>query len=526
MLLLGKGENTALTGHRFSVRIDEPGGADICALMLDSSGQVTSDTDFVFFNQPRSDGVSLSAGGIDIDFDEIPAAISSIICAFSVDSGTPGLDIGPVPHAMVTDTSGMPLFGYNATGLTEERAVIVFEFYRRQPAWKLRAVGQGYRDGLAALATAHGVQVEADQASPPPEAAATGLAAQPTGNQPPGTSDPERQLRVLAGIFEDAARSAAGYRSAIGFAEQRRERELGDLLADPRLRNSTSTPVLIKADQRYADLVTRATADHRRDVDHLTRELRQLTPVLPAALAPWEEPVWRAGPFAESAGIRVGELFLPEAPDLLIPLVLGVPLHRPLWLLAGSGGVADGSRIGGAVGMARALIIRLLAADRSLRLQVCDTDGALISALGDLAAAAAGVLGGPVARTAQQRSESLTMLAERVDLIEMARSGNAMDALPVADNPALLVLTDVGVGFEPEDHSALRYLIEHGARSGVQVILLGDPVDAETAVPLARASLILQAGAAESISDGWVGLPWTFTADNGPSDPASIVFGR
>lgn len=417
MLLLGKGENTALTGHRFSVRIDDPGGADICALMLDSSGQVTSDTDFVFFNQPRSDGVSLSAGGIDIDFDEIPAAISSIICAFSVDSGTPGLDIGPVPHAMVTDTSGLPLFGFNATGLAEERAVIVFEFYRRPPAWKLRAVGQGYRDGLAALAKAHGVDVADDGDSAAPAAGESPMAVLGSGDSPPGTSGPQRQLRVLAGIFEDAARSAAGYRSAVEFAERRREQELGDLQADLRQRNSASAPVVIKADLRYADLVTRATADHRRDVDQLAQELRDLTPALPAALSPWDAPVWQAGRYGDerrlpSAGLRVGELSLPEAPDLLIPLVIGVPLQRPLWLLAANAGVdpsvgshSGGSPAGGAVAMARALIYRLLAADPTLRLQVCDAGGALVNALGALAAPTAGVLAGPVGRTAEQRSE-------------------------------------------------------------------------------------------------------------------------
>jgi len=116
------------------------------------------------------------------------------------------------------------------------------------------------------------------------------------------------------------------------------------------------------------------------------------------------------------------------------------------------------------------------------------------------------------------------MLAERVDLMEMARSAGALDALPMLDNPALLVLTEVGTGFEPDDYSALWYLIEHGPRSGVQILLLGDPTDGPNMLP-ARASLILQAGAAAGISDGWVGLPWTFCADYGPPDTASIRFG-
>jgi hypothetical protein len=44
------------------------------------------------------------------------------------------------------------------------RAMVVAEFYRRavdgRPGWKLRALGQGWADGLGGLARAHGVQVD------------------------------------------------------------------------------------------------------------------------------------------------------------------------------------------------------------------------------------------------------------------------------------------------------------------------------------------------------------------------------
>ncbi len=41
-----------------------------------------------------------------------------------------------------------------------ERAVLLAELYRRGTTWKLRAIGQGYADGLAGLATDFGVRVE------------------------------------------------------------------------------------------------------------------------------------------------------------------------------------------------------------------------------------------------------------------------------------------------------------------------------------------------------------------------------
>lgn len=43
--------------------------------------------------------------------------------------------------------------------MSTERAVVLFEFYRRDSTWKVRAVGQGYDDGLTGLARDFGVTV-------------------------------------------------------------------------------------------------------------------------------------------------------------------------------------------------------------------------------------------------------------------------------------------------------------------------------------------------------------------------------
>ncbi len=43
---------------------------------------------------------------------------------------------------------------------TTERTLLLAEIYRRRSGWRLRAVGQGYDDGLAELATRHGVVVD------------------------------------------------------------------------------------------------------------------------------------------------------------------------------------------------------------------------------------------------------------------------------------------------------------------------------------------------------------------------------
>ncbi|MET3807450.1 stress response protein SCP2 [Nakamurella sp. UYEF19] len=542
MRQLSKGENSSLPTRRVSIRVTAAVPVDVCALLLGADGKVATEGDFVFYNQPSATGVVLAEHGVDLDVEAFPASVERAICAVSVDDVAHPLTVGVTLTAALIGPDGVPLFEFSPSGLAGERAVIVFEIYRRQQEWKVRAVGQGYADGLAALVAAHGVEVEPDRPREPVIATATMPPAQPVSRgpgaapPPPGTSAPERQMRVLTAIFEDAARSAAAYRSAVTFAEQRRERELDSVFDDPRLRE-TASPARQLADERYAELVMRATADHRRDVDHLANELRELTGSLPAALAPWDAPVWNRREFGAAAGVRAGQLHLPEAPDLKIPLVLGLPLRRPLWLHGShddaSAGMlwghssptaGDGSADGGPIGMARALIMRLFAADSSIRLHLCDVDGSLAAALGHLAGPAAGLLGAPVARTREQRSETLRVLAERIDLLEMARSAGALDELPLADTTVLLVMTDVPVGFDEADHQRLRYLVERAPASRMLVLLLGDPHQAGASIEVARASLRLGPEVGEDISDGWVGMAWTFTPDFGPTDPASIVF--
>ncbi len=514
MQALAKGENVPVSARRLQVRVSASVPVDVSALLLGADGKVATESDFVFYNQPMAAGVTLARDGVDLDLGAFPESVVRAICAVSVDVDQPCLGPGSALRATVAGPTGTPLFEFTPAGLDSERAVMLFEIYRRQGAWRVRAVGQGYQGGLAALVTAHGVEVDGATTDHPVPHAVSEVAGAVA--DPPGTTGPERQLRRLAGIFEDAARSAAAYRAAVTFAEQRRIRETEVNFADPRLRESAH-PARQLADERYNDLIIRATTDHRRDVDQLAGELRDLTPSLPAALAPWDAPVWRSVPFGRSVGVRAGDLHLPEAPDLRIPLILSLPLRRPVWVYESAGR-------GSSVTTARALIIRLLAADDSLRLHLCDPDGALIAALGELAQPASGLLGAPIARGGGQRSDLLRLLAERVDLLEMARSGGALDALPLVDTKALLVINDVAT-LDEMDYRHLHYLIASGAAQ-LMIVLVGAAATGGEPDQLAGSSLVLGSVVGVDISDGWVGMSWTFTPDEGPADLPAAGFRR
>ncbi|HZC70012.1 MAG TPA: TerD family protein, partial [Jatrophihabitans sp.] len=161
---------------------------DAAALLLEQDGEVASDADFVFYNQPAHyTGCVRMAGkmaapqaseSIDVDLARVPAECERIVLAASSDGGT----FGQVPGLQVVLSdlaSGQPIavFPMRASG---ETAIVSAEIYRRDSAWKFRAVGQGYDSGLAGLASDFGVDIgEAEPAAAPAPAASPPPAAPP-----------------------------------------------------------------------------------------------------------------------------------------------------------------------------------------------------------------------------------------------------------------------------------------------------------------------------------------------------------
>jgi len=168
---LTKGANRALPATR-TVSVTcawtpRPGyEADLSALLL-VDGRVRGDADFVFYNQPASaDRRVVHAGRragagvtdrIDVDLAGLDGAVDTVAFVVSVDGG-PLAGLGPV-RAGVASGSGEPLAAFTMDGLSTETAAVAVELYRRGAQWKVRAVGQGYHDGLAGLARDFGVDV-------------------------------------------------------------------------------------------------------------------------------------------------------------------------------------------------------------------------------------------------------------------------------------------------------------------------------------------------------------------------------
>ncbi|QNJ44666.1 TerD family protein [Streptomyces buecherae] len=178
------GSNLPLSVPRVTVDVTAPARLDVSGLLLTANGKVRSDDDFVFYNQPTGPGVShrAAAGGtgdsITVDTAAVPADIEKIVVTASLDA--PGATFaGTEPTATVRGADdGSVIATFKPPQLGAETALVVVEVYRRAGAWKVRAVGQGYANGLAGIATDFGVSVE-EPAAPAPQPAAPAAPAPP-----------------------------------------------------------------------------------------------------------------------------------------------------------------------------------------------------------------------------------------------------------------------------------------------------------------------------------------------------------
>ncbi|MGK5532535.1 protein kinase domain-containing protein [Streptomyces sp. URMC 129] len=147
--------------------------ADASALIVDAAGQVLSDDHFVFYNNPEPPGIGMRLGGDDpealfrVELPRLGARAERIIFVLSIhDAEARGQNLAGIGllHARLIDPGndmellcyGFPSGPAHATGLT------VGELVREDDGWWFSAVSRPYAGGLAEIAQAHGVAVEAD----------------------------------------------------------------------------------------------------------------------------------------------------------------------------------------------------------------------------------------------------------------------------------------------------------------------------------------------------------------------------
>ena len=138
---------------------------DIVAFLVDADERVIADEDFVFYNAPVSEQgtVALSVDGdseqsVRIDLRLVSEQHAKVVVAAALDGGAVFGDLGAVTISVDGGTATAATATLDAG--TTERTMLLAEVYRRDGAWRVRAMGQGYDDDLAALAVRYGVTVD------------------------------------------------------------------------------------------------------------------------------------------------------------------------------------------------------------------------------------------------------------------------------------------------------------------------------------------------------------------------------
>ena len=642
---LVRGQNHPLSQVRLEIRVAAGKPVVAAATLGDERGRIHGVEWVAHPGTPTLPGLEVSKQAaadhrLAVDLGAMPEAVHRVSVLLALPLGGEGpARFGAVaaPFVAVTGLDGTEVASYTITGLDAESAVVALELYRRQGAWKVRAVGQGYAGGLAELLTDQGLPQAAHLAAGINEAVAHGLARSvaappprtpdgdrtrqtatpalgPEGSGPttqgapgavapqptspygtqgtpgavapqsgfPGSAAPadpaaqpatpttggpidyshprrqtgappspaptappappgqparpvagdatgwsmeERLYNQVWGMFEDLARTMAAYRSAVDFADSRMEKELDQALSDPRSRIGGQGDAAREAAQaKHAQLVDQARAALDRDLAQLAAESEVVEPALPPAFAGWDNPVWHGyrAPMEIPMAVRLGDLHLPESPELRVPMLVRLPLERGLWIDSGGAESLDGSFTDSpelrhlALDTAVAHAARLLAVYPAgeFAVHVIDPAGSAAQSLVPLVHT--GVLAAPPAVGAAGVTDVLTRLTQRVDLVQMAVRGGAADSLPPGLDTAeqLLIVNDFPHGFDDRAVTQLRYLADEGPSVGVHLMMVADREDAAGYGPLLdplwRSLMRLTPLPDDHLADPWVGHAWTY----------------
>ncbi|MFE1472995.1 TerD family protein [Streptomyces cyaneofuscatus] len=616
---LVRGQNHTLPQTRLEIRVSAGSPVVAGATLGDENGVVRGAEWIAHPGSPQLPGLEVSqqaAAGhrLAVDLEALPETVHRVTVLLALPVGVGGptrFGTTAAPFVAVTGLDGTEIATFTLTGLDAESAVSALELYRRQGAWKVRAVGQGYAAGLAEMLADQGLAGAAELAAsiqeavarslarsvapppprtpegdrvrqasgpsdpgpapaappqppaatpvqptaepgtasaptpggpinyahprrqhaapptPPPTAppAQPGQAAQPVAGDATGWSMDERLYNQIWGMFEDLARAAAAYRSAVDFAESRMDQELDRSLSDPRNRiGGAGDRAREEARAKRDELTARAREVLDRDLAQLAAEAAVVEPALPAAYAGWDNPVWHAHriPMELPMALRLGDLHLPERTGLRIPLLVRLPLERGIWVDSGrtaseAAALLDSDRLR-RLAMETAVLhaARLLAVypPGEFSVHVIDPAG---SAAGPLAPLVdAGVLAGPPASGPQGVASVLAHLTRRVDLVQMAVRAGAADSLPpdLDTGEQLLVVNDFPHGFDDRAVTQLRYLADEGPAVGVHLLMVADREDASAygpvLDPLWRSLLRITPVADSHLADPWVGHAWTY----------------
>ncbi|MGP3988061.1 TerD family protein [Streptomyces sp. 3N207] len=218
---LVRGQNHPLPGTRVEIRVTAGTPIVAGATLNDEQGRMRDAGWIAHPAAPQLPGIEVSRQAaavhhLAVDPGALPQDVHrvNILLALPTVPGAPAGFAGlAAPFLAVTGQDGEQIVSYTVTGLSAESAVVALELYLRQDTWKVRAVGQGYADGLAAMLADQGLAEAHALADTINEAVAAGMARSVA-------PAPDRPTRHAAGARTEAGQSAAAPAQPAAEAQQ------------------------------------------------------------------------------------------------------------------------------------------------------------------------------------------------------------------------------------------------------------------------------------------------------------------
>ncbi|MGP4109313.1 TerD family protein [Streptomyces sp. 4N509B] len=221
-----RGQNHPLPDTRLEIRVSAPTPLVAGATLNDEQWRMRDASWIAHPASPQLPGLEVSrqaaaAHRLAVDLGALPEAVHRVNVLLSlptVPGSPPSFGSLAAPFVAVTGLDGAEIASYTITDLAAESAVVAIELYRRQDAWKVRAVGQGYAGGLAAMLHDQGLPQAQELAATINDAVASGMARSIAPPPSSGERDRTRHTAPVGGGTgaDTAAASPSGASGASG----------------------------------------------------------------------------------------------------------------------------------------------------------------------------------------------------------------------------------------------------------------------------------------------------------------------
>lgn len=158
------------TQKAFSLQVDlnSPLTIDVSVFGLDTENHLSDEAYMVFYNQPVSPCGSISLKHstnqqslFSIDLATLDSKIEHLMVTLAIDGIGTMSQIGQSKISLINmESQVVASFAFDGSMFDQERAIMLFECYKKSGIWRFSAIAQGFSGGLASLIEYYGGEVE------------------------------------------------------------------------------------------------------------------------------------------------------------------------------------------------------------------------------------------------------------------------------------------------------------------------------------------------------------------------------